>query len=68
METWRKIFIEPNIINVLIWQTTQMRIQYSIGLISVEVGMQQVYKRVKSIPLWSQKDHNSYGAAARGLV
>jgi len=47
MEACRKIFIEPNGINVP--QTPQMRLWYTKGLPSFRVGIPQVYKWVKPI-------------------
>jgi hypothetical protein len=54
IEACRKIFIEPNGINVLIRRTPQIRLEYPKGPTSILVRIPQVYKQVKSVPLWSQ--------------
>lgn len=42
-----------------------MKSYYHRGMSLVEVGILQVYKRVKSAALSSKYNHMSYGSAAR---
>jgi len=59
MEACRKIFIEPNSINVLIRRTPQMRLKFLKVPTSVGVRIPQVYKRVKSAALWQQNKNKT---------